>query len=82
MKCLNLELIGDGSYRVTPFDSPDISTCAYVVQSGSEVGNSLFALTAHQGAEISMYVGVLWAIAWGFKQIAKVFSIGDSNETN
>jgi hypothetical protein len=81
-QCVQLELSGDGSYRVVPLSSPDLNSCAYVIQSGAEVGNSLFDLTPSQGLEISMYVCGLWALAWGYKQIAKTLSIGDSNETD
>jgi hypothetical protein len=80
MKCVNLILMVDGSYRVEPFESADLSTCSYVVQSGVEAGNSLASLTPAQGLEISIYVGSLWALAWIFKQIGLVLNSGDSND--
>lgn len=78
-QCVQLELQPDGSLKMIPQVSSDLNTCAYVVQSGAEVGNSIADLTPAQGLEISVYVGALWALAWGFKQISKTLNIGDSH---
>lgn len=79
-QCVLLQLAEDGSYRLTPQVSSDLNSCAYVIQSGAEVGNSIANLTPSQGSEISVYVCGLWALAWGFRQISNVLNSGDSNE--
>lgn len=76
--CARLVLASDGSYSVLPMSSQDLKLCEIVLQTGAEVGNSLFDLTPSQGLEISLYVGALWALAWGIKQIGKVLNSGDS----
>jgi Na+/H+ antiporter NhaC len=61
----------------------DVSTCAYVVSSGSELGNMPWNLTLEQGAEIGMSMFLALAIAWGFRMIGRHFfdpQEGDSNE--
>jgi hypothetical protein len=79
VKCVDLVLQADGSYAVFPVETTDFTTCNFVLQTGAEVGNSLFNLSPAQGLEISMYVCALWATAWGIKQIAKVLNSGDSH---
>jgi hypothetical protein len=81
-QCVDITQNPDGSLRLEPSSSTDLQACPYVLQSGAEVGNSPLYLTPSQGVEISVAVIGVWAIAWGFKQVAKVFSSGDSNETN
>lgn len=78
-QCVDLELQADGSLKMIPQSSPDLNTCAYVIQSGAEVGNSIADLTPSQALEIGGYVGALWALAWGIKQISKTLSSGDSH---
>jgi hypothetical protein len=50
----------------------DLSTCPYVVQSGAEVANSLFSLTAEDGAQLSAMIVSCWAAAWAIKAIVHV----------
>ena len=47
----------------------DLSTCPYVVQSGAELSNSLFSLTAEDGAQLSAAIVACWVAAWGLKAI-------------
>lgn len=81
-QCFDLILQGDGSVKFVPIATQDLKTCNYVVQNGAEVGSSISDLTPAQGLEIGGYIGALWAMAWGIKQISKTFNIGDSNEQN
>jgi hypothetical protein len=58
----------------------DLSTCAYVVETGSsnawsELGNMSIENAQLVGAE----VGAVWAIAWGFRAVLK--SLFNSKET-
>lgn len=50
----------------------DLSTCPYVVQSGAEVANSLFSLTAEDGAQLSVAIVSCWVAAWAIKAIIHV----------
>jgi hypothetical protein len=50
----------------------DLSTCPYVVQSGAELSNSLFSLTAEDGAQLSGGIVACWVAAWCLKAIIQV----------
>jgi hypothetical protein len=50
----------------------DLSACPYVVQSGAEVANSLFSLTAADGAQLSIAIVSCWAGAFAIKAIINV----------
>jgi hypothetical protein len=65
----------DGSPIVTFFVVPnvtDYSTCSYVVQSGAEVANSLFTLSAEDGAMVSASIIGVWVAAWVIRQVINV----------
>lgn len=47
----------------------DLSTCPYVVQSGAELANSLFSLTATDGAFVSVAIISCWITAYGIRSI-------------
>lgn len=47
----------------------DLSTCQYVVQSGAELSNSLFSMTAQDGALASGAVIACWVTAYAVKSI-------------
>jgi len=71
-QCVTATLEPDGSIRLVPDTQSDLQQCSFVLQTGAEVGNSLAFFSPAQGLEISMYAAGLWALAWGFKQVAKV----------
>ena len=50
----------------------DLSTCQYVVQSGAELANSLFSMTAADGAWVSTGIISVWAAAYGIRLIINV----------
>lgn len=65
----------DGTYvRVLVVDPhvADLSTCAYVAQSGAEVANSLFSMTAADGGMLSGMIVAVWAGAFGIRQIINI----------
>lgn len=71
----------DGSYTLTLAPSiTDVSTCAYVVQSGADVANSLLMMSAEDGALVSVGMVSTWAAAWGILQVARVIRGGSTNE--
>lgn len=71
---------GGGGGGAPSLSAPSLQSCPLVIQSGAEIGNSLFDLTPPQALEISGFVAGLWALAWVFKQIAKTLNIGDSHD--
>jgi hypothetical protein len=63
----------DGSLAlVLDPSASDVTACSYVVQTGPEVANSLVALSAEDGAEISGMIVALWAAAWGIRAVINV----------
>ena len=72
--CAQIIVKSDGSYVVLRPGVTDLSQCAYVVETGgvtawTELGN----LSMQNSAQISASVGLVWAIAWGFRAISKSF---------
>jgi len=60
----------DGSYLLALDPAAtDLHTCSYVVQSGAELGNSIFSLSVEEGSLISAGIVSCWAVAWGIKLI-------------
>jgi hypothetical protein len=54
----------------------DISTCAYVVDSGaSNAWRELGNMSIRDAELISLNVGWVWAVAWGWKAISRAISI-------
>lgn len=71
----------DGSYFLKLDPSiTDVSTCSYVVQSGADIANSLFNLSAEDGGLISAGLVSVWMAAWGIRAIVSVIR-GSENET-
>lgn len=58
--------------------APDLSACPYVVSSGAELANSLFSLTAEDGAYVSMIIVSVWAAAWATRSVINVVKQGSS----
>ena len=61
----------DGSYALHLEPSiTDVTTCQYVVHTGSEVAFApLLSMTPNDALVISGAVCALWAIAWGIRQV-------------
>lgn len=72
----------DGSYLLALDPAvTDVSACAYVVQSGTDSAwQDLANMSISDAQVIGAYVGGVWAIAWGFKAIAKSFLTSQGNE--
>lgn len=56
--------------------APDLSTCPYVVQSGAELSNSLFSLTAEDGAYVSASIIGCWVAAYLIRSVINVVRKG------
>lgn len=60
----------------------DPATCAYVIETGGENAlGSLLSLTTDQALTIGSAVWLLWAVCWGFKQVARSV-LNPTNEGN
>lgn len=74
--CARAIIQPDGSYLLGLDPSvTDPTTCAYVVETGSEAGiSSLFALTPSDASQIAGAIAVVWAGAWGIRLLGKFLS--------
>lgn len=60
--------VGDGGFlKAAPVGGPE---CEYILVSQAEASYS--ELTVEQGAQISFAVIMIWAIAYGFRALARV----------
>ena len=80
--CAIAKETADGLVLVLDPMQTNPATCPYVVETGSEsLVGSLAALTPDQALIIGTAVWGLWALCWGFKQVARsVFN--PTNEGN
>ena len=78
--CARAVLQGDGSFLLGLDPAvTDFSTCAYVVESGSDLAlYSLASMTISDASVISSAIVVVWAIAFGFRQLAMFFNSNES----
>lgn len=75
--CVQVGLDG-AIYAVDP--QPVVTdSCALVLVSGQNAGNHLLGLTAEQGAQIGSAILLVWAIAFSFRMIIRVFNVDDKN---
>jgi hypothetical protein len=88
-QCIRLQAVNNtanSQLLIVAYPKPpsgDLSTCPYVLQSGSELDSSgLLALTPAEGLQIGMGVGLLWALAWGFRMIGKTIEGVNSHVEN
>lgn len=61
----------------------NFSTCAYVVESGAEYSqgwNALGSLSIADAQTIGLQIGVVWAVAYGFKLLARYIYSNWSSE--
>lgn len=57
----------------------DLSTCPYVVEDGaSNAWRELGNMSIENASVIGIGVGVVWAVAWGFKALIQAVSIYDT----
>lgn len=51
----------------------DLTACAFVVQSGTELGNNLLNLSVEDGSIASGLIVSCWLAAFGVKSVIEVF---------
>jgi hypothetical protein len=70
----------DGSFAlVLDPSATDLTACAYVVETGAELGNSLVTFSASDGALLSSGVIGCWVAAYGIRTVIEVIR-GSTNE--
>jgi hypothetical protein len=57
----------------------DFTACAYVVESGTEFGNSFFRMSAEDGAVFSAGLISCWMLAFGVRSVISIIR-GSTNE--
>jgi hypothetical protein len=78
--CL-VQQVADGPLYPDP-SVTDLATCSYVAESGVEYSqgwNALGSLSIEDASVIAPYIGVVWAVAWTFRAIAKTLNINESS---
>ncbi|MFL9709354.1 hypothetical protein [Methylobacillus sp. Pita1] len=80
MKCL-ID-IGSGQYQVLEPQPSDYTTCMQLVVSPTELQNGVMHLTAAEGVQISLSIGLLWATAAAFRAVIHMLKERESNETD
>ncbi|WP_287110207.1 hypothetical protein [Methylobacillus sp.] len=60
----------------------DYTTCLALVVSPTELQNGVMHLTAAEGVQLSIAIGICWAVAAAFRAVIHMLKEkGDSNET-
>ncbi len=77
MRCVVIS--GTANYVVDRVPQPnDPTTCAYVLAAPGELqGNALFQLSIAEAQKISAAIFLVWAVAWGFRQVASLLNNRD-----
>lgn len=77
--CLRTVQQSDGSVLLAldPL-ATNLTACAYVVESGAELSNSLFSLTAQDGGIFSAGVIAVWIAAYGMRSVISIIKGSES----
>lgn len=57
----------------------DLTACTYVVESGAEIANSMFSMTAQDGGAYSAAIIGCWILAYCVRTIVQIIK-GSENE--
>jgi hypothetical protein len=68
----------DGTTTLKP--RTDFANCEYVVLSGADYGSwqQLVSMSPDEASAIGMQIGVVWAIAYGFKLVRRALSVSSN----
>jgi hypothetical protein len=80
MQCLTD--IGAGNFTITSPQPTDYTTCTYILAQQPDIATNAWALTAAQGAQLSIAIGSLLAVGAVIRVLASFLkpNDGDSNE--
>jgi hypothetical protein len=71
--CLKVVQLADGnSVLVLDPTATNLTACTYVAETGAELGNSLFNLTAQDGGIWSAGVISVWMAAYGIRSLISI----------
>lgn len=81
MQCL-IDL-GAGQYQVMQPQPNDYTTCTALVVSPTELQNGVMHLTTAEGVQLSIAIGICWAVAAAFRAVIQMLKekTGESNES-
>jgi predicted esterase YcpF (UPF0227 family) len=81
--CARAVLQPDGSFYLALDPTvTDLSTCAYVVEDGaSNAWRELGNLSLENSQVIGVSVGLVWAVAWGFKMIIRSINLNPESDS-
>jgi len=69
MQCLTE--VTTGSFIITNPQPAEYTTCTYLIVQPPELAINAYALTAAQGLEIALAIGILWATAFTFRVVGQ-----------
>ena len=65
--------------RLDPSET-NVGACQYVLHTGMEwVNGSLTTMSPSDAAELAGLVCLLWAVAWGIRQVVRSIQIGENH---
>jgi hypothetical protein len=79
VQCVEVDAV-TGDLRLVDPPPVDAYSCSMVVGSASEFASPLVQMSEADGLSIAAMIMGIWAIAWGFRQVADVLSSGETSE--
>lgn len=80
MICIETIVIDGRQHVVVASPQPaDVTTCGQVLASATEIGQSPFALTTEQGAQIGGAILLVWALAWVVRMLVRALNVDGHN---
>jgi len=77
--CAKIVVVNGENMIALDVGNPNLTTCSYVVESGVDVSNNFWTLSATDGAVFSAGVISCWMVAYGIRSIMFIVK-GSSNE--
>ena len=77
--CAKVVVVDGQSFLALDPVETNLASCAYLIEDGSSYSaNQLTNLSAEQAGEIAVAVGVVWAIAWCYKQLMRTIDLPEN----
>lgn len=78
--CLKPVVINGETFLAVDSTQSNLSACTYVVEDGANSGfNALFNMSINDALVISTAIGLLWAVAYGFRVLARFLASDDGS---
>jgi hypothetical protein len=72
---------GNGDFIIASPQPTEYTTCVYVLAQPSDIANNAWALTAEQGSQLSITIGICWATAYAFRVVGQILNRSSLNES-